>query len=491
MALLWRCIHTITDIINRGYHSFRFSPDGKTLFFGNRMWDVNTGKLKTTAIETQQGILNIDGKTLVTCGTDGQTLQLWDVETGELTKTFTQNSSRITFVAISPDGQTLVTHDAELAIKLWNVSTGEPTHTLARDITQFYAPFPAVFSPNGQIIAVVINYKPHRAWDVNSGRQIGNSYNNRIAGSIAFTPDGKILFIEKFIKVERHEVYSAGGSDWYDVEHHSSQIRDWETDRIIQTLGAHEFLSLSPDGQIAIKKQRQYWAGEIHKYIHFTNLNGGKTINPIAGGTNAAFSPLGNIVAVVKDDGQSLTLLNCPSGREITTIPGYISAFGFSPDEKTLAIMGHNSIKLWHQSTTPIVNQSLHGNAYPHLAKLENLLAADLWEDADKETAAIIKVFPARDVNLIDQLWLHYSMRNYGFSVQKEIWRLSNPRKGYQDFALSVGWGTMQTNHMYHGENDEFFKEAWNKTHKGYYPRQCYPPGGLSQPSEIWSHLKG
>lgn len=70
---------------------------------------------------------------------------------------------------------------------------------------------------------------------------------------------------------------------------------------------------------------------------------------------------------------------------------------------------------------------------------LRDLLAERKWGEADDKTAAImrkilkinkvqalsikdIKTFPCTDLNTIDQLWLKYSGKEFGFSQQEELW---------------------------------------------------------------------
>lgn len=87
--------------------------------------------------------------------------------------------------------------------------------------------------------------------------------------------------------------------------------------------------------------------------------------------------------------------------------------------------------------------------------RLRNLLKAGEWEEADKETQTImlkaagtkqylqldedsIKKIPCIDLRTIDQLWVKYSYRRFGFSVQKLIWESIG--KDYRKFCDSVGW---------------------------------------------------
>jgi hypothetical protein len=90
--------------------------------------------------------------------------------------------------------------------------------------------------------------------------------------------------------------------------------------------------------------------------------------------------------------------------------------------------------------------------------RLERLLADGKWRDADEETARIIvrgfrqaeqeglvyslddyiEWLPGEDLLYIDNLWVNYSNRRFGFSVQRKIWREVN--RDYEAFGNRVGW---------------------------------------------------
>ncbi|WP_017745710.1 serine/threonine-protein kinase [Scytonema hofmannii] len=87
--------------------------------------------------------------------------------------------------------------------------------------------------------------------------------------------------------------------------------------------------------------------------------------------------------------------------------------------------------------------------------KLRDLLAADKWKEADRETSNLIlyaarpnkgclldsesiKKISCEDLQIINHLWLHYSLGRFGFSVQKRIWEKA---EGDVDkFGNCVGW---------------------------------------------------
>ncbi|NCQ84614.1 MAG: protein kinase [Microcystis aeruginosa W13-18] len=108
-----------------------------------------------------------------------------------------------------------------------------------------------------------------------------------------------------------------------------------------------------------------------------------------------------------------------------------------------------------------IVLKSARGVNY---SRLQQLLAAGNWKEADQETTKVmlqvagreregwlrtfdINNFPCEDLRTINQLWLHYSNGKFGFSVQKEIYEsLTKQRiyvydqKMWRKFSDCVGW---------------------------------------------------
>ncbi len=93
-------------------------------------------------------------------------------------------------------------------------------------------------------------------------------------------------------------------------------------------------------------------------------------------------------------------------------------------------------------------------------SKLRNLLAVGKWQEADKETAALmlkasgregwlrvadIETFPAQELRTIDQLWREYSSDRFGLSMQKRIWQNvvdthKTAWKAWCCFGDKIGW---------------------------------------------------
>ena len=503
-----RCIRTLTHKAS----SLTFSSDGKTLVsfsYGDKtanVWDVKTGELKKTFTGLRKIALSLDGKTLAGSN-DDNTIKLWDIETGELKNSLTGHSSEILFIASSPDGKTLVSRDKE-TIKLWNISTGKLKSTIAHSIAQSCNPRESkkttVFSPNGQTLAISSTvrredgtfYKTITLWDVETAQVIRTLDNN--SDSIAFSHDGKTLFISYDVQETSYVHYPDGGVDDYQSRYNYIRMWDLTTGQISKTFRSNHFCALSPDGQLFVGVQAEYDCSQMRTGINIIDVSTGQKIKSFPG-TSAALSPDGKILAI-SEHGQTLKLIDLSSGISIATLPGRISNFTFSPDGNILAVSDGDTIKLWQESTEPIIKRQLHEGAYPHLKRLENLLAAELWEDADQETADVIKRFPSQDLNVVDQLWVHYSNGRYGFSLQTQIWEgvlRSEPRRRRQmnasplndveEFEYLVGWGTIDSHPHYHGANDEYFTGAWETTRQAYYPRAVHQ----HKPLEIFSRLGG
>jgi hypothetical protein len=114
--------------------------------------------------------------------------------------------------------------------------------------------------------------------------------------------------------------------------------------------------------------------------------------------------------------------------------------------------------KTWQQLTnSPSLNQPdfLASECGIDFTYLRNLLAAQMWREADRETELImlkigvrdketclavedIRKIPCRDLQTIDRLWVKYSNGRFGLSVQKNIWL--EVKENPLVFGDRIGW---------------------------------------------------
>ncbi len=112
-----------------------------------------------------------------------------------------------------------------------------------------------------------------------------------------------------------------------------------------------------------------------------------------------------------------------------------------------------NLIATGSQTNNNLVFVSDRGIDY---TPLFNLLKNRQWFAANQETERVlleataqqrrgwlgrddINLLPCQDLEIIDALWLKYSQKRFGFSMQHNIWQNSD-RKNYKIFGEQVGW---------------------------------------------------
>ena len=290
----------------------RFSPDGKHLaelkMGGNSitLWDVNTGK-KIKELDEVSGrartlAFSPEGHCLgLSCTPDPEydTVELWDEEKRA---SFTHSGFVIT-VAMSPNGTFLATGGIDKRVKLWHVETQRCFHTLSGHIGGIVS---LAFSPDGTLLVsaggenweqqthadgTTLSYavgdspvdKTAKVWEVATGKNIATLESSGVVRGIAFSPNGKHL---------------ATGM--------SKTVTLWDTKtwQPIATLDTVDFESLafSPDGSRLLiggrwpKQRIQIWDVETRKLI--VELSGHKSDVE-----SFAFSPDGRLLASGGFDG--------------------------------------------------------------------------------------------------------------------------------------------------------------------------------------------
>ena len=99
----------------------------------------------------------------------------------------------------------------------------------------------------------------------------------------------------------------------------------------------------------------------------------------------------------------------------------------------------------------------------PRYVQLQKLLSDGKWKEADDETAQKMwevisrqeersfreedfEKFPCEDLQTIDNLWVKYSKKHFGFSVQKHIWQSPDVNSDFNKFIARVGWSMSEDN---------------------------------------------
>jgi len=101
------------------------------------------------------------------------------------------HSATVHSTAFSPDGKLVASGGMDNNVKLWSTETGREMRTLQGHSSYIYF---VSFSPDGTYVVSSSNDNTIRLWDVQSGREIRRIDNALYPRSVAFGPDGNMLF---------------------------------------------------------------------------------------------------------------------------------------------------------------------------------------------------------------------------------------------------------------------------------------------------------
>jgi WD40 repeat protein len=275
-----------------------------------------------------------DGQTIISGSEDG-IVHAWDFEGHSLWDSFQDHQGGINSVAISPDGQTIVSGGADGIIRLWDLkgkSRGQPFKGHEEGEVRSVA-----ISPDGQTIVSGGTDGTVRLWDF-EGHSLRKSFQGHQGwvNSVAISPDGQTIV--------------SGGAD--------DTIRLWDlkgnTRKAFQGHQAGvNSVAISPDGQTIV-------SGGADDTVRLWDLEGKPRGDPFqghqAGVNSVAISPDGQtIVSGSYDDTIRLwDLKGKPRGYPFQGHQAGVKSVAISPDGQTI-VSGSNdvTIRLWDLKGTP------------------------------------------------------------------------------------------------------------------------------------------
>jgi RNA polymerase sigma factor (sigma-70 family) len=293
-----------------GAYSVAFTRDGKLLASGGNqsqvfLWEAKEAKLKQKLAWDQNAgwvwAVNFspDGKLLVTgsvpVGEDvGAPIALimWDVATGKPKTTLMDKGSGVLCLAFSPDGKVLVSGHADKAVRVWDLTLGKVKWVLKGHGGEVKS---VAFSPDGKMLASGSFDRKGpkftgevRFWNPETGKleQTFIDQSPTAVESLAFSPDGRRLAVASTgLKEEKDQVKGRsiylGHVSIYDVAKKNLQ---W---RATVDGGVHS-VTFSPDGKILA-------SGNDDRTVTLWEAESGKCRQKLQGHGNCvwavAFSP--------------------------------------------------------------------------------------------------------------------------------------------------------------------------------------------------------
>ena len=319
--------------------SLSFSPDGRFLANGGglyrttelQVWETTTGhRVSFTDGPPSASALqfSVDGKTLISLSSWGDTIHQLDIETGQengkhLEARQSDSEERYSEAhAITHDKVAIGGWDGK--IQLWDVTTGKKLSTLSGHADLPVEPLGA--PPRFPLPPSMLNQKYVLA--------------------LAFSPDGTKL--------------ASGGKDatvrlWNTIEEESMLLQ--------KHIGWTNALAFSPDGKMLA-------SGSTDKTVQLWNTTTGEPLATLTGHLNGitalAFSWDGSILASGSTDG-TVRFWNTETGEPLSTpITGHtewVKAVAFSKESATLASVAFNgAITFWDVKTSQKTDRQITGH---------------------------------------------------------------------------------------------------------------------------------
>lgn len=324
--------------------SLKFSPDGMQLATGTldttvQLWDTATGE---ELIVFQKPI---EGNTWSVSRQNGTTVVRNPMNN--------ERNGIPTALAFSPDGTMLACGSNDNTIKVWNSVTGELIVTFTGHLSNVGS---LTFSPDGNTLGSGSADGTVRFWDIKKRRPL----QNKIVGHMSMRTASILNDGSSLVSV------SGGGiiSVWDLKNSQKTTVISKTTLEVPLYQGTYRTLVLSPDGTKLANIGKQNDPSKPNfkaNVLRLTDVYTGRELAAFPSGSGEVFSPDGKTLA--SSGGNKIGFLNTETGekREIITSDHdedsdepkpHVSVVAFSPDGKKIvsgASGGH--VQLWDAET--------------------------------------------------------------------------------------------------------------------------------------------
>lgn len=343
-----------------------FTPDGTLLVSGSadgslRVWDMITGQPALDSLVQHDGAiwgvaLSPDGHTAASGGLDARLL-LWDIGRAyRWRQDLTGHDEAVLSVAFSPNGSLLASSGGNPAggafgntIRLWDPDTGADLGGLGEQANSVSA---IAFSPDGARLASASFDKAVTLWDVASRQPVGAPWVGHASEilSLAYSPTGEII--------------ASGSDDGVLI------LWDAATGQLLKELTATEdpssvmSLAFSPDGALLASGHRDFsvvlWdVATCERIGEPLQMHTGPVIT-------LAFSPDG---ARLASGSRDFTIIlwdvaaRQPAGPPLAAHKNWVMGLAFSPDGRWLVSgSSDTTLILWDAATGRPIGQPLPGH---------------------------------------------------------------------------------------------------------------------------------
>jgi len=310
-----------------------------------------------------------DGQFIIS-GADDRTVKLWDLETGRLIRSLEGHTDWVRSVAVSPDGRFIVSGSSDCTLKVWEAGTGHLLRSLEGHTDWVRA---VAVSPDGRFIVSGSKDRTVKVWEAKTGRLVRSLEGHTDdVNAVGVSPDGQFIV--------------SGADD------HTVKVWDLETGRLIRSLEEHTWpvntVAVSPDGRFIVSGSGdntvKVWDLETGRLIH--SLEG-----HMGGVRSVAVSPDGR--SILSGGGEhTVKVWDLEAGCLLHSLEGHtgtVRAVVVSPDGQFI-ISGADdrTVKVWDLETGRLL-RSLEGHMGPVQAMADSQNGQFIISSADDRAVRV------------------------------------------------------------------------------------------------------
>ncbi|MEX2317580.1 MAG: protein kinase [Pirellulales bacterium] len=363
----------------------RFSRDATKIVTASRdrtaaLWDAATGERQRIFEEGHEFLATsaaffADGRRLAT-GAGDNSVRIWDITTGSQLRAFTP-TGRTGALAVSPNGEWLVTAAPPTDARVWNVNSGEPMATLHGHAAEVSA---LAVSPNGDLIASGDDSGRIQLWqraenDAKWQHKSDLKGHNRSINALRFLPNGKRLVSASGDRTCGQWNVDTGEELTELVLRHP----DWVSSLDISADGT-QALTTCDDGKARL------W--RLADAVELKSIS-----SPSEPFNSAGFSPDGRQAVVVNSAGRKVRIWKLANQEaalepllDFNRLGGLVWSATFAPDGRRALTVGGNDAQIWDLDTPrSLMRLSPHGAvASADISPDGQLIATGSWDQSVK-----------------------------------------------------------------------------------------------------------
>ncbi|KAG8763167.1 POC1 centriolar protein A, partial [Ceratobasidium sp. 428] len=267
----------------------------------------------------------------IVSGSMGSTVRVWDAETGDVVLgPLSGHSGYVTCVAFSPDGRWIVSGSRDKTIRIWNAETGEPRLDPLRGHTDEITS--VAFSPNGHRLVSGSRDDTMCVWEIKAGQSAFKARDLLDwVESVAFSPDG-------------HWIASAG----YTLCIWDAQTGKLAFKPVCVYSGWATSVAFSPDSHRIV-------LGHTDSTIRIRDTKTGDILlGPLRGHSDrvrsVAFSADGRRIASASDD-KTVRIWDAHTGNPVTqpldSHSRRVTSVAFCPNRRVVSGSDDKTVRIW------------------------------------------------------------------------------------------------------------------------------------------------